>query len=135
MIIINYPKLNIISGYSAKNTCSSVFLADRSLAFTDAADNNFSPINIASDQIDLEEQSATASTLGLLTRKAIYREGLGSVLITKDFDPLKTVLVPKRMAPNDTVAYPYGNAPQVDTVFNNVDYEMLDQKISSFLMM
>ena len=131
MIIINYPKLNIISGYSAKNTCSSVFLADRSLAFTDAADNNFSPINIASDQIDLEEQSATASTLGLLTRKAIYREGLGSVLITKDFDPLKTVLVPKRMAPNDTVAYPYGNAPQVDTVFNNVDYEMLDQKISS----
>ena len=77
MIIINYPKLNIISGYSAKNTCSSVFLADRSLAFTDAADNNFSPINIASDQIDLEEQSATASTLGLLTRKAIYREGLG----------------------------------------------------------
>lgn len=131
MIIINYPRLNIISGYSAKNTCSSVFLANRSLAFTDATDNNFSPINIASDQIDLEEQSATASTLGLLTRKAIYREGLGSVLITKDFDPLKTVLVPKRMTPNDTVAYPYGNAPQVDTVFNNVDYEMLDQKISS----
>ena len=112
MIIINYPKLNIISGYSAKNTCSSVFLANRSLAFTDATDNNFSPINIASDQTDL-------------------REGLGSVLITKDFDPLKTILVPKRMAPNDTVAYPYGNAPQVDTVFNNVDYEMLDQKISS----
>lgn len=131
MIIINYPRLNVISGYSAKNTCSSVFLANRSLAFTDATDNNFSPINIASDQIDLEEQSATASTLGLLTRKAIYREGLGSVLITKDFDPLKTVLVPKRMTPNDTVAYPYGNAPQVDTVFNNVDYEMLDQKISS----
>ena len=131
MIMINYPKLNIISGYSAKNTCSSVFLANRSLAFTDATDNNFSPINIASDQIDLEEQSATTSTLGLLTRKAIYREGLGSVLITKDFDPLKTILVPKRMAPNDTEAYPYGNAPQVDTVFNNVDYEMLDQKISS----
>ena len=42
---------------------------------------------------------------------------------------MKTTKVTKNT--NDTVAYPYGNAPQVDTVFNNVDYEMLGQKISS----
>ena len=43
LIIYNYPKLNILAGYSAKNTASSVFLAGRSLAFTDQNDNDFSP--------------------------------------------------------------------------------------------
>ena len=71
-IYFNYPKLNILAGYSAKNTASSVFLAERSLAFTDENDNNFSPINLTSDAINKEEKSATGSAFGLLKRKAIY---------------------------------------------------------------
>ena len=89
IIIINYPKLNIISGYTAKNTSSSVFVANRTVAFTEATDNNFSPINLASTAISLENNFASASTLGLLTRKAVYRNGLGSVLITKGYDANK----------------------------------------------
>ena len=42
IIIYNYSKLNILAGYSAKNTASSVFVAKRTLAFTDTTDNNFS---------------------------------------------------------------------------------------------
>lgn len=131
VVIINYPKLNIISGYSAKNTSSSVFLADRTLAFTDSTDNNFSPVNIADDQVNLEGKYATSSTLGLLTRKAVYREGLGSVLVTKDFDTSKKPLIPNRLQPNDTTAYPYGNAPQKDSVFANVNYDDLNTAVSS----
>ena len=71
MIIINYPKGKYyLSGTPLKIPVLLYSWLIGSLAFTDAADNNFSPINIASDQIDLKEQSATASTLGLLTRKA-----------------------------------------------------------------
>ena len=44
-VVYNYPKLNILAGYSAKNMASSVFVAERSLEFTDIHDNNFSPIN------------------------------------------------------------------------------------------
>tara|TARA_R110002074_G_scaffold339489_1_gene509985 strand:- start:4606 stop:5931 length:1326 start_codon:yes stop_codon:yes gene_type:complete len=131
VVIINYPKLNIISGFSAKSTSSSVFLANRTLTFTDSTDNNFSPINIASDELNFNESYATASTLGLLTRKAIYREGLGSVLITKDFDVNKKQLVPKRRVSNNTIAYPYGNAPQKDTVISNVNYDKLNAIVSS----
>tara|TARA_R110001632_G_scaffold102272_4_gene210414 strand:- start:50982 stop:52307 length:1326 start_codon:yes stop_codon:yes gene_type:complete len=131
VVIINYPKLNIISGFSAKSTSSSVFLANRTLTFTDSTDNNFSPINIASDKLNFNESYATASTLGLLTRKAIYREGLGSVLITKDFDVNKKQLVPKRRVSNNTIAYPYGNAPQKDTVISNVNYDKLNAIVSS----
>lgn len=131
VIVINYPKLNIISGYSAKNTSSSVFLANRTLAFTDSTDNNFSPVNLATDKVNLEEKYATASTLGLLTRKAVYREGLGSVLTIKGHDLSDNSLIPKRLSPNDSTAYPYGNAPQKDTVFANVDYNKLNDKVAS----
>ena len=85
-VIYNYPKLNILAGYSAKNTASSVFLANRSLALTDSTDTNFSPVHLASDKIDLENKTASSSVFGLLSRKAIYREGLGSVLTLRDTD-------------------------------------------------
>ena len=131
VIIINYPKLNIISGYAAKNTSSSVFVANRTVAFTDATDNNFSPINLASTAISLENNFASASTLGLLTRKAVYRNGLGSVLITKGYDANKKELIPKRYIKNTSLAYPFGNKTQNDTLFNTINYEKLDSAVSS----
>ena len=131
IIIINYPKLNIISGYAAKNTSSSVFVANRTVAFTDATDNNFSPINLASTAISLENNFASASTLGLLTRKAVYRNGLGSVLITKGYDANKKELIPKRYIKNTSLAYPFGNKTQNDTLFNTINYEKLDSAVSS----
>ena len=131
IIIINYPKLNIISGYAAKNTSSSVFVANRTVAFTDATDNNFSPINLASTAISLENNFASASTLGLLTRKAVYRNGLGSVLITKGYDANKKELIPKRYIKNTSLAYPFGNKTQNDTLFNTINYEKLESAVSS----
>ncbi|NVK51905.1 MAG: serine hydrolase [Flavobacteriaceae bacterium] len=128
---LNYPKLNIIAGYSAKNMSSSVFLANRNLAFTDSTDNNFSPINLASDKINTDEKSATASVFGLLTRKAIYREGVGSVLITDDFDITKKAAVPKRSKPDVTTPFPFGNATPKHTVLTTVDYEKLNLTVNS----
>lgn len=130
-VFVNYPKLNIISGYSAKNMCSSYFLGERTLEFTDTTDHNFSPINIAIDKIDKAGKYATASTLGLLTRKAIFREGLGSILVTKGFETKIKQLTPNRLKPNITTAYPYGNAAQKDTLFGNVDYDKLTIAVGS----
>jgi hypothetical protein len=131
VVVVNYPKLNIVAGYSAKSMSSSVFLAERTLALTDSTDNNFNEIQFADDKINKEGQYATASVFGLLTRKAVYREGLGSVLITDDFDATKKPLVPKRAPANDSVAYPYGNAAQKDTVFENVNYTELNKVVNS----
>ena len=94
VVVVNYPKLNIVAGYSAKSMSSSVFLAERTLALTDSTDNNFNEIQFADDKINKEGQYATASVFGLLTRKAVYREGLGSVLITDDFDATKKTVSP-----------------------------------------
>lgn len=131
LVVANYPKLNIIAGYSAKNTSSSVFLAKRTLALTDSTDNNFGEVALATDKVNENGKYASSSVFGLLTRKAIYREGLGSVLVTDDFDLTKKPLVPKRSFVSDTVAYPYGNAPQKDTIFGNVDYTSLNKVVNS----
>jgi hypothetical protein len=130
-VISNYPKLNILAGYSAKNTASSVFLAERSLAFTDSTDNNFSPVNLATDKVNIENKFASSSVFRLLTRKAIYREGLGSVLTLDKSDETASYLVPKRLKEDNTTPFPYGNAPQKDTVFTNVDYEKLNEIVNS----
>ncbi|WP_299156581.1 serine hydrolase [uncultured Tenacibaculum sp.] len=130
-IIYNYPKLNILAGYSAKNTASSVFLTERSLEFTDENDNNFSPINLTSDEINNQEKSATGSAFGLLKRKAVYRKGLGAVLINDDYDASKTPLVPKRTKTNNSIPFPYGNADQVDTLFSNINYTKLNETIDT----
>ncbi|MET2986677.1 serine hydrolase domain-containing protein [Aureibaculum conchae] len=130
-IYANYPRLNILAGYSAKNMASSVFLADRSVKYTDEVDNAFTPINLAEDKVSNKEKSATASVYGLLTRKAIYREGLGAVLVPKDAEGNQNYLVPKRNFKKTDTPFPYGDAKQKDTVFENINYDMLKIAVDS----
>ncbi|MGB3947289.1 MAG: serine hydrolase [Bacteroidia bacterium] len=127
--IYNYPKLNLLAGYAAKNTASSVFVGQRSLDFTNKTDNNFSPINLAKNEVNVESKIATSSAFGLLTRTAFYREGLGSVLALEKSDLDATYLIPKRVQSDNSKPYPYGDAAQKDTVFSNVDYEQLNKAI------
>jgi len=127
VVIYNYPKLNALSGYAAKMTSSSIFLAERDLQFTDSLDNQFPPVNLAKNTIDFDKKVATSSSLGLLTRKAIYREGLGSVLIIDESDIDAKYLQPKRTKPDNITPFPFGNAAQKDSVFENVNYKQLEK--------
>ncbi|WP_299064505.1 serine hydrolase [uncultured Polaribacter sp.] len=130
-VIYNYPKLNILAGYSAKNTASSVYLGKRTLEFTDKTDNNFSPVNLATDKVDTSSKSATSSAFGLLTRKAIYREGLGAVLTLNKDDDKASYLKPVRSNADNVAAFPYGNAPQKDTVFENTNYDKIKNAVDN----
>lgn len=127
----NYPKLTILSGYSAKNMASSVFIGNRSVEFTDVNDNNFAPVHLAEDEVNTDEKSAVASVFGLNQRKAIYREGLGSVLINDDFDLKAPYAKPQRTVFKTNLPFPYGNLPQKDTVFTNVDYNKIKSSVAT----
>ena len=131
VVYTNYPRLNIISGYSAKNMSSSVFLAKRSLELTDAKDNNFSPIDIAKDEVDFEDKSASASVYGFMKRKAIYKEGIGSILVDVDFDENHEFLVPNRTKSSSNLPYPYGNSKPKDTIFSTINYSDLEKAVSN----
>ncbi len=133
-IYTQYPRLNILSGYSAKNMSSSVFVAGREAEFTDETDNNFSPVNIADDKVDYVSKSVETSVYGLMKRKAIYRDGLGSVLVTDDFDESQPFLIPKRVQRMyDTIMrFPYyGSEDQLDTVFANINYNSLAEVVNN----
>lgn len=105
---------------------SSVFLAKRTPDFTQKHDNNFSPINSAESEVVKNEHYATASVFGFMERKAIYVEGLGSILVNDNYDPTKKMAIPSRIQPSlDTILYPYGNKMPKDTLFSELDYNKI----------
>lgn len=127
----NYPKLDLISGFSAKSMASGHFIDHRSQEMIEKGDNDIDKIDLATNTIDEESKSAISSVFGLKTRKAIYREGLGATLINDDFDASKPYLVPKRNFTKNNLPFPYGNEEPKDTVFANVDYSKLTATVNN----
>ncbi len=132
IVYTNYPKLVLISGFSAKSNASGIFIADRTLESMEAKDNGFSPVSSATNEVNMDEKSVVSKVFGLKPRKAIYREGLGAVVINNDYDPKAPYLVPKRNKTPKNLPFPYGNLPQKDTVFSNVDYQKLIQVVDTY---
>jgi hypothetical protein len=67
----------------------------------------------------------------LKERKAIYREGLGAMLVDADFDETTPYDVPKRTKIISELAFPYGNQESKDTVFSSVDYAKLNSAVAN----
>ncbi|WP_313790968.1 serine hydrolase [Flagellimonas alvinocaridis] len=129
-VYLNYPKLNIISGYAAKNMASGVFVAERSAASMNTYDNNVPLIELAETQVDETEESASSTVYGLMERTAVYRDGLGTVLINDSYDPDKLTIRPHRNKIMDTIPYPYGQAEPLDSIFEEVDLGQLSKAVA-----
>ncbi|MDI5948551.1 serine hydrolase domain-containing protein [Flavobacterium yafengii] len=126
-----YPKLDLISGFSAKSIASGHFIDNRSQEMIEKGDNDIDMIDLAKNKIEDAGKFAVASVYGLKERKAIYREGLGATLINDDFDVTKPYLVPKRTKLNNDLPFPYGNNEPKDTVFTNIDYTKLSAAVAN----
>ena len=126
-----YPKLDLISGFSAKSIASGHFIDNRSQEMIEKGDNDIDMIDLAKNKIEDAGKFAVASVYGLKERKAIYREGLGATLINDDFDVSKPYLVPKRTKLNNNLPVPYGNNEPKDTIFANVDYTKLNTAVAN----
>ncbi len=128
---LNYPKLVLISGFAAKNTASAHFLDGRSLDVISDGDNDIPLVKYANNSIDEVAKSASSSVLGMQKRTAVYREGLGAVLINEDYDPKVKPIVPHRYIYPSEKIYPYGDAEQKDSAFANVNYEQLKKAVAN----
>ena len=126
----NYQKMFLISGFSAKNVASGVFVAERIQESIEKSDNNFSPVNWASNEII--DNKVISSVFGLQKRTAIYREGLGTVVANNDYDATKPYLVPKRNLELIYLPFPYGDLPQRDTVFSTINYSKLQKVVDAY---
>ncbi len=127
--IYNYPKLNIISGYAAKNMASSVYLAGHTEDYINANDNDVPLIKLAKSTVDTLKKQASSTVFGLMKRTAVYRQGLGSVLINKDYKPTSVPLKPNRTHWETNLPFPYGNEESKDTIFSNIDYAQLQHAL------
>jgi CubicO group peptidase (beta-lactamase class C family) len=126
-----YPKLDLISGFSAKSMASGHFIDNRSQEMIEKGDNDIEMITLAKNKIDENRKFATASVYGLKERKAIYRKGLGATLINDDFDVSKPYEVPKRTKLTNNLPFPYGNNASKDSVFANIDYAKLEKAVAN----
>ena len=124
-----YQKLDLISGFSAKSIASGHFIDHRSKELIEKTDNDIKMIDLATNTIDEAGKFATSNVYGLKERKAIYREGVGAVLINDNYDISKPYLLPKRTKLANNLPFPYGNKEPQDTVFSNVDYSKLKKAI------
>lgn len=123
----NYSKLNIISGYAAKNMASTLFIAERTERSVTENDNNVPLIKMAETIYDDGNKTVSATVFGLMERRALCRDGLGCVLINKDYKENEVYPKPNRTRSATETVFPYGNAEPKDTIPENVDYTMLNE--------
>jgi len=129
--ITTYPKLDLISGFSAKSIASGHFLDNRPLQIIEQGDNDIPLVNLAANSINEAGKFAVSSVYGIKERKAIYREGLGVTLINDDFDASKPYEVPKRSKNKINLPFPYGDNEPKDTIFSNIDYKKLNAAVDN----
>lgn len=122
-----WPRLPIITAFAAKGMCSSVFLAEKTPERVAAEDLSFFPISLAKCNINYEEKIVTSKVLGLAKRKAVYREGLGAVLVLdKPEEELRaqSFQIPDPGYSQDTITWPRGDV-MPGSLPEGVDYERL----------
>lgn len=126
----NFPKLNIISGFTAKSVCSCTFEAGRDLKSILEGENSFMPISFAESTVDLEKKSVLSSFLGLKQRRAVYREGIGCVLLPEDKTETSTIIPkPNRNIQQDGSPYPFGNGQPEASNLDTVNYAHLEEAV------
>ncbi len=125
-----YPKLGIISGYTAKNMASAVFVAGRTEKSVRENDHRAGLISLASEHLEPQRRSATSTVFGMQEREAFYREGLGAVLLPVDAELPDSNLAPRRDRVPSPLPYPLGHAKPKDTLFPEVDYDQLKRGVA-----
>lgn len=131
-IYLNYPKLNIITGFAAKNVCSCIFEANRDPETVQTGDNNFNPVNYSKSKIDYENRAVTSTVFGLKPRTAVFSEGLGCTLLPEGIDKISDARrPPHRQQARIELPYPYGALPAKDSVFTDINYELLKAAVDN----
>lgn len=128
VVIVNYEVLNIVTGFAAKSTCSCTFEGKRNLESIEEGDNDIIPVKYTSNTIDYDKKQVSSTLFGLKKRTAVFKEGVGCVLISEDNKPTINYK-PNRKIINTNLTYPYGDNPQKDTIFQDINYEALEKAV------
>lgn len=123
-----YPTLAIGSAYKAKTVCSAIFVSGRdeaSVLEEDVHAGHLSRLDPIDIKIDHENRTVTASVYGMVSRTAVFREGIGvtlandvsvdDLLAEKHPLPAPQLLDPKELWPQGERVDP-ANLAAIDTI-------------------
>jgi CubicO group peptidase (beta-lactamase class C family) len=129
VVIYAWPRAPIITAFAAKGMCSSVFIADKDPERVSAEDLSFFPISLAKTEIDYQEKSVSATVFGLAKRKAVFREGLGAVIVLDTPEEevrSRSFEIPDPGYSQDTIPWPKGDLLS-GSLPDGVDYSRLNE--------
>lgn len=132
VILYAWPRVPIITAFAAKGMCSSVFLAGKQPERVRSEDLSFFPISLARTRVNQEEKSVTATVVGVARRKAVFREGLGAVIVldTPEQELMAASLdIPDPGYSQDTLPWPLGDVLQ-DSYPAGVDRAGLESAVA-----
>lgn len=76
-----YPQLSIATGYAAKGVCTCTFAAGRLPADIQQQDLHFSILKFVTNDVDDQSQQVTSTFMGMSPQTAVFRHGLGCILV------------------------------------------------------
>ena len=115
-----------MTAYASKSMVSQVFVAKRNYKDVAETDNAIPLIKWVKTELDTTEKKVTATIFGLFSATAIYKEGLGGILLHEDLNPNVTFLKPQRIQ-NKAAGFPYRDTILKDTIFPEINYKKLTQ--------
>ena len=123
-----YPQLPIANGYAAKKMCSCAFIADRSPDDIQRTDLGFGPLSMTKSKIDPESGSVTTNIFGMAARTAVYREGVGCILLNGGDDHNVSLSIePDNRDSN--LPWPLGKSVSIPGQVDQVDLDGLNTAI------
>jgi len=124
IVVSQYPKLYLATGYGAKSMATAVFVAERDPQVVKLTDLNFSIVQYTQSVVDYENKSVTTSFWGMARQTAIYRNGFGCCLLgDRSADSLRMVTFNLPVNRRDGVwhlAWPNGDLLK-DTIYPEID--------------
>jgi hypothetical protein len=134
VVVSQYPKLYMATGYGAKCLASGVFVAGREPAIVVEQDLDYSIIKYTKSKIDYENKTVTTSFFGLAKQTAYYREDVGcSLFAPEKGEALKKISFEKPEVSQDAlwrIPWPVGDKIK-DTLFQEVSIEKLSTALNN----
>lgn len=75
---VSFP---VATGYGAKVLCSAIFVSGRDEEDIKMQELDFTPVNMATYEVNYADSSVSCSLFGFAKKKAIYRKGLGATVV------------------------------------------------------